>query len=266
VKPNKSLVFICFLAFIFLKFCLSSNSDATPAPDIKANNVDSVVILDTDDTLSITVSIEAGTSAGMNADWWVAADTPFGWHYYIYPGSWFYAPDVVSILAAYQGPLFNFTDIELLNITALPVGIYTFFFGVDTNVNGIIDSPLFYDSVSVNVSDGGGVIDISGYWEIYTTNIYGTEVGPDFLDLTQSDSTITGIWVVGNGAGGTTGEWHLISGALNGTSITFYFDEFPDLRLTGQVINNDTMSGTLDYIWEDLDTWSAERTDSIPDY
>jgi hypothetical protein len=138
-----------------LLFSLAGISDATPVPDIEANNVDEPFALHTSDTLSITVSLNSGSSEGMNADWWVAADTPFGWHYYVCPYGWYYAPDLSNIQPAYQGPLFSLSPMELLNMTGLPTGTYTIYCGVDTITNGQIDwDHLYHDGVIVYISSG----------------------------------------------------------------------------------------------------------------
>jgi hypothetical protein len=43
---------------------------------------------------------------------------------------------------------------EVLNMSGLPVGSYTFYFGVDMNMNGSVDiGQLYYDSVEVNVTE-----------------------------------------------------------------------------------------------------------------
>jgi hypothetical protein len=120
--------------------------------DIKANGADSLTITSAD-TLSVTVSINPWTISGVNADWWIAAATPFGWHYYVYPTGWFYGPDVADIQPAYQGALFGLGSTPVLDITGLPAGAYAFFFAVDTNMNGQIDgNRLKYDGVAVTVN------------------------------------------------------------------------------------------------------------------
>lgn len=120
--------------------------------DLKANNSDGPVTISTSNVLSVTASLNAGSSSGTNADWWVAAGTPFGWYYYVYPDSWNYAPDLNNFLPAYQGSLFNLSPVEVLNITGLPAGTYVFYFGVDTVMNGQLDfDHLYYDSVVVNI-------------------------------------------------------------------------------------------------------------------
>lgn len=118
-----------------------------PLPDIKANGSDGPVFIEAGDNLSLTVGLNAGDFSGYNADWWVVDDTPFGWYYY----------DVVNDLwkpgfvATYQGGLKNLSPYEVWNQT-LSVGTYTIYFGVDMNMNGVLDiGQTYYDSVVVTV-------------------------------------------------------------------------------------------------------------------
>lgn len=123
-----------------------------PSPEIKANGSDGSVTLNTSNTLSISVSFTAGSSSGVHSDWWVAADTPFGWHYYLFPHGWYYAGDLAMLPPTYQGALFDVGTFEILNITKLPPGTYVFYFAVDTVMNGLIDfDHLYYEGVVVNI-------------------------------------------------------------------------------------------------------------------
>jgi len=120
-----------------------------PTPDIKANGEDGTITITTNDTLSITVELNPGDYDSEDADWWHVADTPFGWYWYnVSTNSW-----VPGIQVTYQGPLFNLTPpFETLNIVGLPTGTYIFYFGVDIEMNGLIDfDKLYYDSVVVNI-------------------------------------------------------------------------------------------------------------------
>jgi hypothetical protein len=36
--------------------------------------------------------------------------------------------------------------------SGLPTNSYTFYFGVDENMNGTLDEPLYYDVVEVNIT------------------------------------------------------------------------------------------------------------------
>jgi hypothetical protein len=122
------------------------------APHITANNSSGQITLNQSDALSVFVSLDAGDGLDIDADWWLAAYTPFGWYYYVYPDQWYYASVLEDIRPAYQGPLFDLSQFETLNITQLPSGAYTFYFGVDLDRNGIIDfDQLYLNSVSINV-------------------------------------------------------------------------------------------------------------------
>jgi len=54
---------------------------------------------------------------------------------------------VQGLLPTHQGPLFNLGTTQLLNSSDLQVGVYIFYFGVDLNMNGLLDmSSIYYDS------------------------------------------------------------------------------------------------------------------------
>ena len=65
---------------------------------------------------------------------------------YIYPSGW-----TQNIDLAMQTHLFTLPAFEVLNMN-LPVGDYTFFFGVDMTPNRKLDSPLYYSAVQVHVA------------------------------------------------------------------------------------------------------------------
>ena len=127
----------------------------SPVPDIKLNNSNGEVAMTTQDILSVTVQLDAGNQVGENADWWIFADTPTGSYSYIYPTGWNYSEaETEEFATTYQGPLFTLmAPVELLHLTDLQVGEYTFHFGVDTNMNGTLEKGkgYYYDSASVSV-------------------------------------------------------------------------------------------------------------------
>jgi hypothetical protein len=115
-------------------------------PDVKANGSDGPVTISQSDTLSVTIALNAAGNTD-NADWWVGVFTPFGWYYYNLFLGW-----QPGFVVTYQGPLFDLSPFEVLNISGLPVGPYTFFFGVDMLMNGSLDlAELYYDSVGVTI-------------------------------------------------------------------------------------------------------------------
>jgi hypothetical protein len=125
-----------------------SSSITSIAADIKANGSDSSVTVFPQDTLSITVALDNAGSTD-NADWWLAVNTtPSGLSFFTFSG-WTH-----TLQPAYQGPLFHLLSFEVVRMPAsvLPAGTYTFYFGVDTVMDGKITmGNAYYDSVQVNV-------------------------------------------------------------------------------------------------------------------
>ena len=122
-----------------------------PIPDIKANGQDGPISVNAGDTVSVSVSLDPGAWSGRNADWWVAAHTPFDppldcWYTYVYPEGW-----NPGIQVCVQMPLFELTPpFNVLNMV-LPVGDYTFYLrAVDGNMDGETDAT-WVDSVEVLV-------------------------------------------------------------------------------------------------------------------
>jgi hypothetical protein len=120
-----------------------------PIPDIKANGEDGPVTVSAGDPVSVSVSLDPGAWSGRNADWWVAAHTPFDppldWYTYVYPDGWRY-----GIYVCTQTPLYDLTpSFNVLN-TVLPAGNYIFYFAVDGNMDGVTDAT-WLDYVEVNV-------------------------------------------------------------------------------------------------------------------
>ena len=119
-----------------------------PVPDIKANGSDGPISISQATPLSVTAALISGDLIGQNADWWVLADTAFGWYRYDVPtDSWLPGSSVT-----YQGPLMDLATREVLNRTGLPAGTYTLSFEVDMTMNGIKDAPIFSDSVVVTIT------------------------------------------------------------------------------------------------------------------
>jgi hypothetical protein len=118
--------------------------NTSPAPIIKANGLQGNVTVSNNESVLIDISLNAGGDTGKMADWWAILDTPSG------PLSLVSTGWTSGIVAAGQ---FSLTDIPLTHIynSILPEGNYTFYFGVDETPDGILDQPLFYNSVKVQV-------------------------------------------------------------------------------------------------------------------
>ena len=118
-----------------------------PIPDIKVNGSDGPITVRQLDSLSITLSLDNNGQTD-NADWWLAADTPFGLFFFTFDG-W-----TDAWVPGYQGPLFYLDSFEVLNmpVSGLPAGTYTLYFGVDTVMDGNVTwDSVYYDTVVVNV-------------------------------------------------------------------------------------------------------------------
>jgi hypothetical protein len=118
-----------------------------PVPDIKANGSDGPLTITQFDNLIIEIALDPGIYTGYPADWWVLADTPFGWYYYDL-NNWRWGQSVT-----YQGGLSGLAPYEVLNTSGLSTGNYIFYFGVDGKKDGkITNSSLYYDSVEVTIT------------------------------------------------------------------------------------------------------------------
>jgi murein DD-endopeptidase MepM/ murein hydrolase activator NlpD len=130
---------------IFIK--TAQTSQQSPIPNIKANNSDSSVIIQSTDKLSLTVELDTGNYTGTNADWWLAANTPLDWYYYFCDKdgcSW--KPGAST---TYKGPLYNLPQTEVLNTLGLPQGDYTFYFGIEVDTGNTNDKQLVYDEIKI---------------------------------------------------------------------------------------------------------------------
>ena len=142
--------------FFYRKFWSKHNTSAPdirievlPFPDIKVNGSDGPITLSQSDILNITVSLDNNGRTD-NADWWLAADTPFGLFFFTFD-SW-----TDAWVPGYQGPLFYLDSFEVFNmpVLGLPAGTYTLYFGVDIVMDGNVTwDSAYYDTVEVNIID-----------------------------------------------------------------------------------------------------------------
>ena len=144
---KRTLWSFVILGIVFISFHIVSASDLLP--DIKANGSNNSLNIIPTDNLSVTVNLDSGSYSGQNVDWWIVVDTPSGWSYFnVIDGSWSW---MSGLSVTYQGPLLNLSGFEVLNVSGLAEGVYKFYFGLDTNMNGELNEPLYYDNVVVNV-------------------------------------------------------------------------------------------------------------------
>jgi len=159
----RSLILFLLSILIFGLGGTPANSHNSPFADVTVKGSNEPITIDTNDSLSITISLDASGNSD-NADWWLAIYTPYGWFYLdVYTGSW-----LQGLSFTYQGPLVDLPPIEVLSLPGLPPGTYTVCFAVDMDMNGQLDfDKLHYDAVVVNVTEAS-TSSLTGTW--ITTN------------------------------------------------------------------------------------------------
>jgi hypothetical protein len=111
--------------------------------NIKVNGSDGPVAVAAGKLVSVTVSAQTEDKSGASMEWWVAADTPFGWYSYDLQG-W-----ISGIENLTTAPLCNFTDLPVLNAILQP-GDYVFYESVKSQANSGTDAA-WCDGVEVRV-------------------------------------------------------------------------------------------------------------------
>jgi len=102
-------VMAALLSVLLLVGIFYSHAGAASAtPDIQVNGMDNTVTLASENTLTVTVQLNAGEQTGEQADWWIIAATPMGWYYYEYPDKWYLSGVSMEDLGfAYHGDNFH---------------------------------------------------------------------------------------------------------------------------------------------------------------
>jgi len=99
---------------------------------IKANGSNNDISIKSGANLSISVQLNLGEHSMAYVDWWIVARMNSSWYFLNSSRQWVPFDRYFSnCYPVYQGYLFNLPETEVLNITGLPVGSYTFRFAVD---------------------------------------------------------------------------------------------------------------------------------------
>ncbi|MEW6221510.1 MAG: hypothetical protein AB1634_18535 [Thermodesulfobacteriota bacterium] len=124
-------------------------------PDIKANGSDGPLSISKTSALSLAITLDAGTVAGQDVEWWVLLQTPAAapntwWSWTQATNSW-----RVGLYPASQGALTSIsTPLQVWSgASGLTPGAYIFYLCVDLDRNGVPDTIVFADSVSVTVTN-----------------------------------------------------------------------------------------------------------------
>jgi len=121
---------------------------ADPVPIIKANKSRGSINVRKGGKVKVKYELDPGSYENTNADWWVVQE---------YNGSFKYYSEASRKKSKapslyYQGPLSKQGPVKIFKSKRLKKGQHTFYFGIDTEMNGVIDPEAFYyDSVTVNV-------------------------------------------------------------------------------------------------------------------
>jgi len=206
--------------------------------DIKANTSDGPVTIAPGDPLSVKINLNSGDLLGENADWWVLAQLPSGgWFHYNLSLGW--QPGLSFV---HQGALFDVSSLEVLNLSNLAIGTYTFYFAVDMVMDGFLTmSDIYYDSVEVNIAP---VASIVGLWNIlYDWSCDGLP-GSTWIEFFNGGTF--------NNGEGYSGTW-----TQNGNQVEFVYTN--GTTYTG-TFSGDTMTGTMDSLSGFTGCWDATRT------
>jgi hypothetical protein len=87
---------------------------------------------------------------GLNSDYWIVADTPFGWYSFSENTGW-----KGGIYPYKKGPLTTFSS-SIFDDIVLPIGNYTFYFAIDNNMDGNPDAT-WLDIAQVQIQDHNSV-------------------------------------------------------------------------------------------------------------
>ncbi len=137
---------------------------AAPQADIKANDSDAAIGVPRGAPLSLKISFTPETLGNTVLDWWLVKDDRTEFSSWAPNGTW-----VSGLTPSYQGPAMLLPLTQIYSSNDLPVGSYTFYFGVDSIANGSLDiGSAVYDSVAVDVyTTKNEVTDGSPYVDIY---------------------------------------------------------------------------------------------------
>ena len=112
--------------------------ESTPAVAIRINDQAYAQQLQRGDTVKMSVTLDPQDRNGNLSDYWVKAMTPFG-TFWLNENMQFVVSEVP--IRAYGGPLVHISGLSLFEDAAgqLPPGLYSVYFAVDDNMDGIYD-------------------------------------------------------------------------------------------------------------------------------
>jgi immune inhibitor A len=119
-----------------------------PDTSINANGSAGPISITQSDTLQIKVSLTTYGSTA-NADFWLAYKTASGWFHYDNTSKTWQS----GLGVTHQGPMMDINNKKAFQKSGLAPGVYTFYFGVDMDMNGKVTKSVLYKSeVQVTVT------------------------------------------------------------------------------------------------------------------
>lgn len=120
-----------------------------PVPRIMVNGQRGTLQLTPDQALSVEVLLDPGVLHHDSGDWWIVVHSPvYGIFSYVAGEGW--KPDLRHCLQS--PPLGIYNPFNVFQ-GKLPAGIFTFYFGLDGQSNGVLDTPLWLDATTVIISE-----------------------------------------------------------------------------------------------------------------
>lgn len=212
--------------------------------DIRVNDQEGPIKLVQGENTLVSLSFDAYEP--IEGDWWVVAKTPFPApeDYYFFDGTDWKRTETVF----QQGPLVSIPSREVLS-TQLPVGTYTFYFGLDLLKNRVLDivNDLFdFDSVDVDVINPDTRFKLplpGGYFWKVTTEVGGTACN-DPVDEAHTDKNIGG-----------TGTYYFIDFSTFSSKSNFQIDkDVPALAVAdGYIVDSGHTTDRGNYVIIDHD-------------
>ncbi len=134
----------------------ASGSDQACDPlgiDIKVNGSDTPDAVTVNDSITISLALEAGCDENTEADWWLEEFISGEPYYFdLLSLSWVSSGDESdNTPVTFQGPLFSFPEFDFYVIDEPIEGAYEFYFAVDLTMDGEADESLYSDSVTIDV-------------------------------------------------------------------------------------------------------------------
>ena len=142
-RMTDTLVYTYFIEFFFVALVfiaeieVAVNAATNPLPLILANGDGADLTAAKGERVTLDVMLSPGSIIKQSVDWWLVVKTslppPHDWYHFTPPSGW--SP---GLAAALQGPCVFLKPFRVLDMK-LPPGSYVFYFGVDTNPNGMPD-------------------------------------------------------------------------------------------------------------------------------